>query len=119
MTFLHSSLTLSLTGRVPEMVERQQLTFDKLKDHQMKPRHGDAALVEIMRRGGLSGSQLAKAVAEWDRPCHDEHAEQGFTGWRLLNAVTEAIKPTGVHGMDLVRQKSIIASNFINEIAAS
>jgi hypothetical protein len=32
-------------------------------------------------------------LQEWDEPSHEEHAEDGYSMWRLYNAITEAIKP--------------------------
>lgn len=55
---------------------------------------GDHYLMELVRNGALTPSVLGTALREWDQPRHEEHAEQGYSVWRLHNAVTEAIKPT-------------------------
>lgn len=102
---------------IPQMAERQQKVFDRYKDRDLRPRGGDAALVEIYRRSGLSSAQLGRAIQEWHEPSHDEHAAQGFSAWRLLNACTEAVKPTGANmNMDLISQRTEVASQFIDEI---
>jgi len=113
------SLVDTAVSQIPEAAEKQQLTFDGLRNFQMKQKDGDAALVELLRRGGLAGGQMARAVQEWDRPSYEEHAEQGFTAWRLLNACTEAVKPQSEAGvsMDTINHKTQIQSDFVNELA--
>lgn len=81
-------------GRIPVMAQRQAQRFEAYRNTALKPRWGDAALVELLRRGVLNSQTLARAVKEWDEPSHPEHAEQGHSVWRLHNAATEAIKPT-------------------------
>lgn len=105
--------------RIPQMAQREAARVDAFKGFELKPRWGDAALVEIHRRGGLSGAQMARAVNEWDQPCHEEHAEDGFTAWRLLNAVTEAVKPQGDRvNMETIRERTAITTGFIDEIVS-
>ena len=106
-------------GRLPELMEHQTKVFDQYKDYQFgSKRHGDAALVEIFRRGGFSAPQLARAIKEWDNPSYEEHLQYGDrSAWLLFNACTEALKPTGGHvNMDLVRARSQTAETFISEI---
>lgn len=103
---------------LPQRIEHQEEIFDGLRRAEFKPRWGDAALVEIYRRNGLTAAQLGTAVNEWHNPSHEEHAADGYTAWRLLNATTEAVKPTGTTvNMDTVRNRTQIASSFIEEIA--
>lgn len=106
--------------RVPEMMEQQREKFDAYKAFEMKRWQGDAVLAEIFRRGGLSGAQLGKAVTEWGTPSHEEHAQYGHSAWRLLNACTEAVKPTGERvNMELVRQRTMLASQHLDSIVAT
>lgn len=104
--------------RIPEMAERQERVFERYQDFALKPRGGDAALVEIYRRNGLSAAQLGRAVNEWHDPAFDEHAVNGWNAWRLLQSVTQAVKPTGQNvNHDLIAERTQIASSFIDEIA--
>lgn len=80
-------------ARIPALAEHQQSRFDAYRNYELKPRWGDALLVDLVRHGALLPSQLGRALEEWDNPSHDEHAQQGHSLWRLHNAVTEAIKP--------------------------
>jgi len=111
-------LVREAVSRIPQLAQEQQHTFDSLKNFQLQPRHGDAALVEIHRRGGFTSAELGVAIKEWDRPTYEEHSQDGYTAWRLLNASTQAIKPRGERvNMELVRQRTMIASDFINSFA--
>ena len=112
------SLIRNAVAQIPELAHNLEAQYDTYRNFEMKPRWGDAALVEIHRRGGLAAPQLARAIAEWDRPSHEEHAENGYSAWRLMNACTEALKPTGNQGnMNLVQDRSHKVTAFINEIA--
>ena len=112
------SLIRNAVAQIPELAHNLEAQYDTYRNFEMKPRWGDAALVEIHRRGGLAAPQLARAIAEWDRPSHEEHAENGYSAWRLMNACTEALKPTGNQGnMNLVQDRSQKVTAFINEIA--
>lgn len=81
-------------ARIPAMAESQQTRFDRYRNANILRGLGDAVLVDMVRHGALPPSKLGKALEEWDEPSHDEHKAEGFTLWRLHNAVTEAIKPS-------------------------
>lgn len=99
---------------IPEAAHLQEEQYNRMKDYELKPRAGDAALVEIHRRGGLSGSQLSRAIKEWDHPSYDEHADYGYSAWRLLNACTQAVKPSGVNSNStIVLDRTNTAHEFI------
>ena len=109
-------LIRSAIDLIPEEAALNAKRFDAYRNTDIAPRAGDAALVEIFRRGGLSAPQLGKAVNEWTTPSHEEHAEQGFTAWRLLNACTEAVKPTGAQSNPLlIEQRTGHISAFLDE----
>ena len=85
-------------SRIPAMAERETVLYDRLRNTEMRDRWGDAALVELHRRGALPGPQLTRAIAEWHEPSHQEHVDAAGherSAWRLFNATTEALKPTG------------------------
>ena len=104
---------------LPQLAQRNEIRFDRYRLTQLRPRHGDAALVELHRRGAFSAAQLGRAIQQWDEPSHPEHAEDGHTVWRLFNAATEALKPTGDRvNHDLARQRSERISGFLDEVAA-
>lgn len=121
--------TLNISSRLPQLIRdavnnipgqaaKQRDIYDTYKGFEMKPRWGDAALVEMHRRNALSSSQLGHAIKEWDSPSYKEHAENGYTAWRLLNACTQALKPTGDNAnMNVIQDRSMRVSSFINEIA--
>ena len=105
-------------GTLPQLAQRNGQRFERYRSVRINPRQGDAALVELHRRGAFSTAQLGRAIAEWDAPSHEEHTEDGHTLWRLFNAGTEALKPTGERvNHDLVRQRSERVSAFLDEVA--
>lgn len=105
-------------SRIPQFAALENQRRDTYRLTEIKPRWGDAALVEIYRRDGLSASQLGRAVDQWHAPVHDEHAEGGYTAWRLFNACTEALKPTGGEvNHHTIAARSQVCNSFIAEIA--
>jgi hypothetical protein len=106
-------------NRLPAMAAREQRRVTAYKGFDIKPRHGDAALVELHRQGALSGSQLAHAIAEWDAPSFAEHAADGHNAWRLLQACTQAVKPAGDRvNMDTIRARTAIASSWLDSVVS-
>lgn len=78
-------------GTLPGQFELQEARFDEYKRKELTSETGDAALVEMIRRDIITGSNLARALKEWDEPSHEEHAETR-SAWRLMQAVTESLK---------------------------
>lgn len=119
-TYLQDRLPLIISdavGHLPQMIQREGDRRDAYKLRELKPRHGDAALVEVFRRNGLTAAQLGRAIEQWHEPARDEHAQDGFNVWRCWNAVTEALKPTGANNnMLAVRERSMIATGFFDEV---
>lgn len=79
---------------VPEMVSKQDGRFERYKLARIGQTVGNSLLTDMVRTGVLNASQIGRALKEWDKPSHEEHAEDGWSLWRLHNAVTEALKPT-------------------------
>ena len=78
----------------------QDARFAAYKGFQIKPRIGDAAITEMVRREVINPSQVGRVIREWDKPAHEEHEQYGWSLWRMHNAVTEALKaPIDEHGM--------------------
>lgn len=124
----HTKQTLNIERRLPSMiaeaidtlprrVEQRKDTFEKLKHQQVSTRYGDAKLVDIFRAGGLSGNELPRAINEWYDPSFD-HGED-FTLWRLFNAATQALKPTGTRvNMQIVAERSTIVSREMSRLVS-
>lgn len=89
-----ADLLWQAVNEVPRMVEKQDDRFNNYRLTQVGKTVGDSLLTDMVRTGVLNPSQIGRALSEWDNPSHEEHAETGFSLWRLHNAVTEALKPT-------------------------
>lgn len=106
--------------RIPEMATEQEAKFDRMRNHGFAANKGDNVLVDIYRAGGFSSPQLTRAIDQWHEPDHDEHAAQGFSAWRLFNAATEALKPTGATtNMVTIEQRSRLGEAVIIEAMAA
>jgi len=105
-------------GRIPALAQREERRMHAYQEFTFNnPRHGDAALVELHRQGALTPAQLGCAISEWDEPSYEEHGQFGNSAWKLVNAVTEAQKPTGnTVNMDTVRSRTATASAFIDSV---
>ncbi len=104
--------------RIPELAHLEEDRVNRMKEFELRPRQGDMMLVEGLRRGHLSSAQLSRAVVEWDRPQHEEFTENGFSAWRLENAVTEAVKPANVanHNLFTVQNRTRGFSSLMMEL---
>ena len=106
-----------------EVITERNETY---KAYPLKPRWGDAALVEMLRREILLPTQIGRALKEWDEPSHEEHLSErdGRTAWTLKNAVTEALKApvdaeTGLAtrpGAPVAMERTIGLTKFLDEI---
>lgn len=105
-------------GQLLDLSHVQEKRFDAYKGTELKARWGDAAIIECVRRGVVNPSQVGKVIQEWDTPCHDEHAADGFNAWRFHNAVTEAIKPANGRPAVLQNQdRTIKLTSFLDEVS--
>jgi hypothetical protein len=80
-------------SRVPQFVAHQDRRFDNYKHVEIGQTVGNSMLTDLVRIGALNASQIGVALKEWDNPRHAEHAQHGWSLWRLHNACTEALKP--------------------------
>lgn len=110
-------LTHSAVFGTKRLIEHQHERFDTYKRFEIKSRVGDAAIVELIRRGAISPSQGGRVIEEWDNPSHEEFA-QGHNIWRLHNAVTEVYKPRNDHtAMATLPDRSQKLTTFCDEVA--
>lgn len=109
------SMIRAAVDTLPDRIEERTVTFERLKDQRISARYGDAKLVDIYRAGGLSGNELPRAINEFHDPSFD-HGED-LTLWRLFNAATEALKPTGARvNMQTVADRSTIVSRMMGDL---
>lgn len=122
-TYIRERLPTLVEGAVsqmPRMIEVQNNKFKSYHHTTLTPRQGDAAITELVRLGAVLPSQVGKVIQEWDEPSHAEHAEDGFSVWRMNNAVTEAMKPS--NGRDIVlasMERTKILTEFCDKMVAS
>jgi hypothetical protein len=116
-------LTLNAVRNLAGQFIVQDQRFDQYRQFELKPRWGDAAIVELMRRQVITPTQVPRVVREWDEPRHAEHAEDGHSVWRLHNAVTEALKaPIGENGLPtaatapMAMTRTIGLTKFLDEV---
>jgi len=110
-------LIYDAVARIPEMATRQEKSFQSYQDHTMGHRTGDAALMELVRRGALTGAQVVRAMEEWDNPTHEDHGRHGDSIWKLFNASTEALKPTGANvNHHTIQDRTLKVSGFMDEL---
>lgn len=87
------ALVATAVAQLPAQIEHQDAAFERFKARALTPLQADALITEVLRRDIVPSTRAAQLIREWDTPSHPEHAEHGFTPWRLHNAVTEVLKP--------------------------
>ncbi len=112
-------LLVDAVAKVPAMARHQHQRFEAYKGTRLTQRQGDAAIIELVRRGVINPSIVGKVIQEWDEPSHEEHASDGFTAWRLYNAVTESLKPSNKDrfAVPTLWQRTIPLSDFMDSAA--
>jgi hypothetical protein len=111
------SLIRECLTHVPEMVEDQDVAFDRMKERAISTTDVKASLVSLLDQNGLSAPQLAKAWSEWKQPSFDHGPDHNV--WRFFNAATQALKPGGDNvNMALVEQRSRVVSDYCTALAA-
>jgi hypothetical protein len=111
-------LLTTAIGQVPRLLNFQGERFDRYRLTQVGQTVGNSMLTDMVRSGILNASQIGRALAEWDKPSHDEHAEDGWSLWRLHNAVTEALKPTNTANNAVQRNwdRTINMTRMLDEV---
>lgn len=110
-------LIAQAVDRIPALALAQSAKFDAYRNTTIGQRPGDAMLVEMVRRGAMAPSQLGVAISEWDQPSHQEHADLGWSVWRLHNAITQAIKPANPEraAVPMTWQRTQVMTRYLDE----
>jgi hypothetical protein len=95
-------LMAKAVGKLTEQRDRQERRFVAYKGHEFSDKEAHDLLIRTLDARALPVTRIPAALAEWRNPRHAEFARDGRTGWRLFNAVTEALKGGGL--MDLPRR---------------
>ena len=73
--------------------------------------------LEAGRSKLLPWSHLGQVDEYWQRPTHDAFAKDGYTGWRMYNAInTVAKKYNPARQMDIVKKAEAIIDNHCSKI---
>jgi hypothetical protein len=67
--------------------------YEEYKSKQMSNGLAEVIMIDALRNGVVTSTQLPKVVQQWDTPDHEEFAKHK-NGWRLFNGFTEALKGT-------------------------
>lgn len=89
--------------RMMEDIQRQRL--EQYKMTRMSPMQADSMIMELMRRGVIPAQKIPKVYEEWVNPSHEEFTEDGWSVWRMFNAVTEVLKKNESENQFLVLPK--------------
>jgi len=105
-------------AQIPKLADHQHQRFEAFKTRQITPRQGDAAIVEMVRRGIVPPSLVGKVIEQWDEPKHPEHAAHGWSIWRLHQAVTESLKPANADrfAIPAIWERTTKMTGFFDEV---
>jgi len=115
------ALVADAIGRLDVANRAQAQNFKVMKQAKLKESWADALVTKLVREEIIAPSQVGRVISEFDEPSHDEFTEDGFSVWRMFNAVTEAYKPTTTRGNNLgtLVNKSPALYAYCNEVSKS
>jgi hypothetical protein len=109
-------LIYQAASKTRKLIEHQHDRIETYKKQVLPSRVGDAAIIELVRRGAVNPSQVGRLIEEYDTPSHAEFEEPNI--WRLHNAVTEIYKPTNGHtNMAVMPKRSTLLTEFCDQLA--
>lgn len=107
-------------SQIPKLAKIQNSKLDQYKGVELRTPWKEKALVELFREGALSGNQLPIAIQELFNPSYEEHGEFDGTVYGLMQACTQALKPTGTaHNPATAADRSIKLSKHLDRLAGT
>jgi hypothetical protein len=88
-------LVVKAVAKRTDQRDRQERRFVAYKGHEFGDKEAHDLLIWALDTRVLPVTKIPTALAEWRAPRHPEFGSEGKTGWRLFNAVTEALKGNG------------------------
>lgn len=79
-------------GQVGELRQNQDRRIEAYKAKRLTDRSAHDLFVKAVDARVLPVTTLPAALAEWREPSHAEFTEDGRSGWRWFNAITDSIK---------------------------
>jgi hypothetical protein len=85
-------LAAKAVAKLTDQRDREERRFVAYKGHEFGDEEAHDLLIQALDARVLPVTKIPAARAEWRNPRHPEFTAGGRTGWRLFNAVTEALK---------------------------
>jgi hypothetical protein len=99
-------VVMSAVSRLVEARGQQDRRIAAYKRHELSEMEAHDLLVRAVDARALPAKWLMDSLKEWRKPRHPEFEKDGHTGWRLFNAVTEALKGSSdLHALPQRTQK--------------
>lgn len=89
------TLISSAVARIGGYQETQQNRFEAYRNYQLTDAQFNKSVVALLDSGVVPGSSIRQVIQEYRTPSHPEFESDGWSAWRLFNAVTETFK--GLH----------------------
>lgn len=79
-------------GKVYGLRVSQDQRIEQYKATELDQNLSDHLLIELLRARVVTATKIPKILKSFEHPEHPEFKAEGFTAWRLFNAVTENLK---------------------------
>jgi len=87
-----SGLIDAAVGKVNSLRISQDTRIEAYKETELGQNLSDHLLIELLRARVVTATKIPKILKSFEHPEHPEFSSEGFTAWRLFNAVTEHLK---------------------------
>ena len=115
---IHDELPALVAGAMRQVVVHQawqDQRYDAYKGTELSSSDAVDLLVDFHRvHGILPWGAVLCAIEEWHEPSFKDHAAHGATVWRLMNAVTEVLKPKKIRARNFGRGREPEAAVWEN-----
>lgn len=97
--FIARDLPGLVSGAVGQLGDRwhaQGDRFNAYRQHELTETQAHDLLIRALDNRAITVTQIPAILQEWRTPRHPEFTANGHSAWRFFNAITEAVKGSGL-----------------------
>jgi hypothetical protein len=97
-----------------DVTDHQKERVDKYRSTKLINPQVDLLTVQMYRDGAIPSSAIGKILKEYEEPSHSDFVDDGYSVWRLQNAVTEITAPKSINMLHSSIEKTQKVVNILD-----